>query len=207
MDKNRYWRTDLSSNLVDDLCHAASLSSIVLDDDRKWKWFILSIHCATQSACVCALRGCHSSQVSILSKRSQKHYWAIIHEPQSPPNNIELRLAPFLDLYERVTNPLIMPSPFTAPKSQHQTRDMTLLNTMLRNNFQHFSNDGMSIEISGLPRISKSACEIIEHLAVTRRTMNFRLTDEQHKAIIESLAAVRANMTAVERKFASSLNA
>lgn len=204
MNENNYWRTDLATNLIDDLTQAEWQSSTVLNSDRGWKWFVFAIHCATQSACVCALRGAHSSLLSILDEHSQKRYRKIISGQSTDSKKIELRLALFTQLYKRTIDPSVLPSPFTAPE---YLNDMEILNTTLRNPLQHFSNDSLSVEISGLPRISQSACRIIEHLAVTHRTMNFRLSDEQHQVIDVALRTIRANLVAIEHRFALSSNA
>ncbi len=207
MDEQRYWRTDLTSNLVDDLDHAALLSSLILNDARKLKWFILALHCSTQSAYVCSLRGAHTSLLPLLTKESQKYYRAIIKGKLTSAKTCTLKLASFLDLYERVADPAILPSPSTLPKSARHTFDMQVLNSTLRNTFQHFSDDSLSVEISGLPRITESACEIIEHLAVKFRTMGFRISDAQRASLEQCLGIVRSNAGALPDRISSSSNA
>jgi hypothetical protein len=167
----------------------------------------LSIHCAVQSACVCALRGAHTTSLPILSRESQKVYSAWINGTRESFGKEKLKLASFPELYKRVRNQSVLRNPHTLPSFKNRDLDIDILNEVIRNTFQHFGDDSLSLEISGLPRIARSACEIVEHLAITHRTMNFRLTSEQHKSIVESLGVVRQRMATVDNETSSSSNA
>jgi hypothetical protein len=84
---------------------------------------------------------------------------------------------------------------------------MEVLNKTIRNTFQHFLDDGLSVELSGLPRITRSACDIVEHLALKFRTMGFRLSDYQESSIKKCISTLRANTNAFHHFLPSSSNA
>ena len=193
MEEARYWRTDLTTNLVDDLDHAALLAVLARSDARKVKWFVLAIHCSVQSVLVCSLRGAHTSSLVLLDKKSQSLYRSILHGSPQQERKGAFKLAKFLELYDRVLDPTILPSPSTLPKNSRRDADVKILNTTLRNTFQHFGDDSLSIEVSGMPQILSSCCDVIEHLALKHRTRGFRFSNAQRDAVVTSLQTVRSN--------------
>lgn len=207
MEQPRYWRTDLSTNLVDDLDHAASLAVVAGSDTRKIKWLVLAIHCSVQSALICSLRGAHATSLVLLDKKSQSLYRSIIHGLPSQERKGSLKLAKFLELYNRALDPSVLPPPSTLPENSSRDADIKILNTTLRNTFQHFGDDGLSVEISGLPQILSSSCDIIEHLALKHRTMGFHFSNIQRDSVAISLDTVRSNAAMFRDDWSSSSNA
>lgn len=207
MEQPRFWRTDLSTNLVDDLDHAASLAAVARSDTRKIKWFVLAVHCSVQSALVCSLRGAHTSSLVLLDEKSQSLYRSIIDGPPPEVRKGSLKLAKFLELYKRALNPSVLPSPSTLPENSRRDADIKILNTTLRNAFQHFGDDALSVEMSGLPQVLSSSCDVIEHLALKHRTMGFHLSDTQRNSVATSIETVRSNAAIFFDDWLSSSNA
>jgi hypothetical protein len=70
----------------------------------------------------------------------------------------------------------------------------------LRQDFAHFVPKGLSIEVSGMPRIVRHCCDVIEHLAVRHPTFRHHLSEPRLERIQSALTKLRASMDAWEQQ-------
>jgi hypothetical protein len=191
-------RTDEIDEFIDALQHCAELISTVGIDVRRWKWVILAMHSAVQGVCTCALRGADTAGISVLTKDSGKAVWnwldveSRMETPGPMPNE---RLASMVDLYRRIRKAKFLSEPHRLKATEQMTRDILRLNH-LRNDFIHFVPKGLSLEVSGMPRIITNCCDVIEHLAVTHPTFWHHLDESQTRNIEDALLKLRMAMKA-----------
>ena len=80
---------------------------------------------------------------------------------------------------------------------QQMNADVEKLN-LLRNQFVHFVPKGWSLEISGMPRIVRHCCDVIDHLAVRHPTFEHHLDGNRRRRIKSALLALRDAMDKLE---------
>lgn len=191
-------RTNEIEEFIDVLEHAAWLAGRVGEDVRTWKWLIIALHSALQGACVCALRGHDTAGVSMLTKKSWREvwHWLDVESRKTPgaPKPPE-RLASLKELFARVRDSDLLPAPHTLCASAGAVADIDKLNR-LRNDFIHFVPHGLSLELSGMPRIVGHAAEAIEHLAVAQPSFWHHLRQPDRNRIATALTCLRARLTA-----------
>jgi uncharacterized protein (DUF4415 family) len=163
--------TDEIEEFIGALEHASMIAED-LHEASNWTWLVIALHTALQGACVCALRGAVSVDLSVLDDKSAKAMWHWLDverrkpNPKGPP--VE-RLASLRVLYERVQNPEFLPQPSTLPHDTARDRSVSRL-IDLRNQFMHFVPTGM-------PNIANDVLAAIEHLSVARPSYLRHLTD------------------------------
>ncbi|MGH7799325.1 MAG: hypothetical protein ACREOW_01680 [Thermodesulfobacteriota bacterium] len=127
-----------------------------------WKWVILALHSALYGFAICACAGSNPDSV-----RTKKGY-----------------LIDFDKALELCQNPSWMRM-FIHSKhlrlSSSQGESIRYLRKEFRNNFEHFSPKGWSIELHGMPRIVMDVLDVICFL--TLDTGNFNLTMTQKKKV------------------------
>ena len=198
-EEKNWLRTDEREEFVCALEYCAELTASLKDKTMSWKWLIIALHNALQGACVCALRGKDTTGISVLTKNSGKKMWQwlCVDSRKNPtPSMPEERLAAMTQLYKRASNPKYLPEPHTLPPNSLRGKDVRRLN-QLRNDFIHFVPKGLSLEISGMPRIVGNCCDAIEHLAIKHPTFQHQLTDQQQKRIQTALTNLRKNVEAL----------
>lgn len=67
-----------------------------------------------------------------------------------------------IDLYRRTKR---LPEPHALPPNAKRDRDIRTLNSF-RNTFVHFVPQGVSVEVSGMPRITRHCLDVIAHLSL-----------------------------------------
>lgn len=167
-EREVWLRTNEIEEFIDALEHTARLAGQVNGDVKVWKWLIIALHSALQGACVCALRGHDTAGITVFTKKSWKEVWRwldVESRKNSPPPMPAERPASLKELFVRVRDPQLLPAPHTYSASVDAVADIDKLNR-LRNDFIHFVPRGLSLELSGMPRIVTHAAEAIEHLAV-----------------------------------------
>ena len=191
-------RTDEIEEFIDALEHSAKLAEQLPVDLKNWKWIIISLHSALQGACVCALRGRDTAGVTMLTKKSWKEVWHHLDVESRKNPNAKMpaeRLARLLDLFKRVRDPALLPPPHTLTADNGAIKDIEKLNA-LRNDFIHFVPKGLSLELSGMPRIVRNVTEAIEHLAVSHPTFWHHLDEVLQNRISNALNRLSTGVTA-----------
>jgi hypothetical protein len=154
-EKPEIWlRTDEREEFIGALEHSAELATSVGEGVMRWKWLILTLHNALQGACTCALRGKDSTGMSMLTEKSARAvwHWLDVGSRKNPtPPMPDVRLAPLLDLYKRVKSKKCLEEPYLLSTNDQTDKDVKWLNDQ-RNEFVHFVPQGLSLEVSGMPR-------------------------------------------------------
>jgi len=119
------------------------------NDEYYWKWCIIGLHNTIQAFIVCAISG--TSGTGALKKQSA------IKVLNYNGEFFKAELDYFLNLYEKMKKELKFPS------TEGIDRSVDRLNKY-RNQFIHFKPQGWSLEIAGLPKISKDCISIVEFL-------------------------------------------
>lgn len=129
----------------------------------NWKWAILALHNALQGALVCHLSG--SAQLGALTAKSISEWLSWYGGDRSLPPPKE-RLAETKELFARLSaeNKRYEQAGPIIPVGTDQVRAFQRLHT-LRNDFQHFTPKGWSLEIAGLPEIFLGVLDVIKAIA------------------------------------------
>lgn len=135
--KGVWIRTDEISELIDNLAHLAFLMQAVPNDRSKWKWVIFALHNTMEGLFTCQLRGHDTSGVLILDKSSGKKLWTYLNDRNSGTAFPKERLAPFEELFKRVTSQECLPCENVLTKTEDREFSIKTLN-LLRNKFDHF---------------------------------------------------------------------
>jgi hypothetical protein len=163
---------------------------------RRWKWLILSLHQAVQGTFVCALRGVDTAGINVLTDKSADEMWQWLdvdsHKIPRPAAPLE-RLAPMLVLFKRVKNAKHLQDPQRLRTTTQMNWDIKKLNS-LRNEFSHFVPKSFSVEISGLSRIAKHCCYVIEHLALAHSTFPHHMTGNKNRRLKQAIATLRSTL-------------
>ena len=195
-DDGAWLRTNEIEEFIDALQHCAELASGLALNTRRWKWIIIAIHNALQGACTCALRGIDTAGINIRSTANAKAFFGRLN---LTPEKRKVRpepseyLANLMTLYERIQQVQFIPEPHCLRVTEFMSRDVRQLND-IRNEFIHFMPKGLSLELSGMTRIVRTCCNVIEHLAVNKPTFWHHLDDRRVDQIQESLQKLRMEM-------------
>ncbi len=182
--QNENWlRTNEIEEFVGALEFSAEIICQVNSDITKWKWLILAIHNALQGACVCALRSADTTGISVLDEKCGRRMWHWLdvesRKDQHPPPPKE-KLAPMLKLYTRAQDARYLSVPL--PPNPDRDRDVERLNS-LRNELIHFVPKGLSVELSGMPQIIRSCCNVIMYLILDHTSFAQHLRRAQAERI------------------------
>jgi hypothetical protein len=134
-----------------------------VSDPAQWFLAIADLHRALNSALVAALRGSAGIGAYSLKLRQQ---WLNYFE-QSRTNEIgppaRDRVEPFLDLLSRAQQASVDLQGEPLSLSVQVRKDLEKLNS-LRDDIEHVKPTAWSLEIVGLPRISRAAASALDHL-------------------------------------------
>jgi len=132
-----------------------------------WKWVVLSLHSALYGFAICACKGTNPKNVTYKTKKG-----------------IE-KLISFDDALKHCQDPKRMKMTI---KSNHlvltykQKEAINYLKKVLRNNFEHYTPKGWSIELHGMPEIAMNVLDVIRFLVI--ETGNYmHLSQNQIKKI------------------------
>lgn len=203
-DEGNYLRTDEINEFLDDLNHLEFLLSLTTTDNRKWKWVVLTMHNTMEGLFICHLRGSGTTSVPVLERRIMKAYLEKLNTPTSTEDWPIEKLAPLKELYSRIKNKKFLSTENRLKISADNDWAIKILNH-LRNQFDHFIPSGLSVELSGLPDITRSCCNIIEELAIRRPTMYSRLPNHAD-TIKKHLNSIHAHLETIEESWQKKLN-
>lgn len=181
--------------LVGAVEHAAELALAARYDVTQWKWLILTLHHAMQGACACALRGKDPTGATLLSQASGQaiQRWRGAQRGRRATPMPRQILASLKDLHKRVTDAAYLGDTYALPTTADMQRDIAEL-MKLRNEFVNFIPSGFSLEVSTLPRLVRTCCRTVEHLALDHSTFRRHLSNTQRRRIELALKTLRKAM-------------
>jgi hypothetical protein len=175
----------ISFNERDDVIASTDLLALVAPTLKttptNWKWMILAAHSGLQGALVCAVRD--STATNVLTKKSAEATLAWLENPTG------VHPAPYLDHYPTLSKKYRKKYP-DCSITVRQQKDLKKLHSEFRNQFTHFAPMQWSIEIAGLPRITKAALDLIED-AMQKHQVEIHLTCDMKRHLTENLKAIR----------------
>lgn len=151
-----WMRTDEREDILSSLKLFIDSQKNVVDDDSYWKWSIISLHSAVQSAMAFHLS--FSNDLLVMTQ-TDAEAWLTAHynETAYPVTQMDS----FLNLYKKIkANPILG---YKFEPNGQKGRSIKTLNT-LRNEFIHFMPKGWSIELSGMPSIFRDCLNIVSEL-------------------------------------------
>lgn len=176
----QYLRTGLKKNTIDSLQKALDFLKKTDRNLYYWKWLCIALHNALYGFMICALGKGNWKNIAEWDKKRREY-------------NIN-RLISFSEARKRVQDSKyicgpINATPITLTKSQRFS--IKKLSEGLRNKFEHFLLFGWSIELSGMPSITKDVIDIIEQLAFNTGTVWWEESYEKRiKVMIKEIRKV-----------------
>lgn len=157
----RWLRTDERQEFISSVRMVTTSMAAARHEFEHWKWAVIALHNAMQGAMVMALRGTNNFRV-MPEKLAEKCIEA--HREGKPwPKE---KLDTFPNLYTKVRSDEAM-SFYVHSRALPQDADLDKnieLVLQLRNQFIHFTPQGWSLEISGMPGICESILSAISFL-------------------------------------------
>ena len=186
--KEIWFHTDEKEDAIAAMAMFAESSSRLLDDEKYWKWAVISLHNVFQSVMVIFLR---IGDDFLLMRQEDAEAWLAAHENGEPYP--ETKMDSFMNLYGKMKKTPRGGYKFK-PKGQ-QGSSIKKLN-MFRNQFIHFMPMGWSIEMSGMPSICIDCLDIIKELE--ENFLCVRWSDEEQRKHFNSyLELARENIKKV----------
>ncbi len=189
-----YLRIDEKENAVDSLQKATEFLKNTKNSQLYWKWFIVATHHAVYHFMLLALQNTDLS--GIWKEQPKKGLPKLVDYGLSrkvvDTNNSENQLVNFTEAFMRIQKPdrmgrYVNTKPFVADTKHKEAA--TYLNTILRDNFVHFSPKGWSIEISFIIEAVSPMLEVVEFLVLNSGRL---FMDEQQRNSIQSdIAQIR----------------
>lgn len=125
----------------------------ITEDLYYWKWAIIALHNAVQAFIICAISG--TAGLGAIKERIVAQ-WLKAYETGGG-SYPDLKLDWFPELYNRMKEQLNFTSPLGVDES------VDCLNNF-RNKFVHFTPQGWSLEVNGLPEIAARCLEVVKFL-------------------------------------------
>ena len=169
MDESARWiRTNEAEDVAASLRHALRCREFVLLDSQAWKWLALALHSALQGACVCRLVTT-ASPVGAVAERNAAEWLEYFEKSSTEPNMTTPRtyLLSLPELLKAARKPGSAgdgsgESGITVADDEVQW--LTRFHNEIRNQFVHFEPRGWSLDISGIPELSKVIVKIIRDI-------------------------------------------
>jgi hypothetical protein len=180
--------TDEKEDAIAAMAMFAESSVRLLDDDKYWKWAIISLHNVFQSVMVIFLS---VGDDFLVMRQEDAEAWLAAHENGAPYP--ETKMDSFMNLYGKLKKTARDSYKFK-PRGQ-QGASIKKLNKF-RNQFIHFMPMGWSIEMSGMPSICKDCLDIIKELEENFLCIRWD-DDEQRKHFNRFFEQARENVVKV----------
>ncbi len=168
--RGSYLRLTEETNALDYLQKTYDYICKVDADVFAWKWVIIALHGALYGFAICACAGSNPDYVAPVTKKGK--------------NKGERHLISLNKALELCQNPRWMRM-FVHSKylqlSEQQKESIKWLKDEFRNEFEHFSPKGWSIELHGMPQIIIDVLDVVRFLALD--TGNFFFTPSQRKKV------------------------
>ena len=178
-----YLRIDEKENAIDSLQKATEFLKNTKNDQLYWKWFIVAIHHAVYHFMLLALQ---NSDQSGIWKEPKKLVDYGLSRKVVDTEDSKNKLVTFLEAFDRIQEEdrmsgYVNAKPFIADTKHKEAA--TRLNTILRNNFAHFSPKGWSVEILFIIEAVSPMLEVIEFLVLKSGRL---FMDEQQRKVVQS---------------------
>ncbi|RYE50813.1 MAG: hypothetical protein EOP21_02930 [Hyphomicrobiales bacterium] len=161
-------RTDEARDVAGSIRHVILVSKFVEEDPLTWKWVVLALHSALQGACVCHLTKT-AAPVGAVTRRNAvewlEYFESSRTNPEAKPPKTHLMGLP--DLLKTVRRPHSAGGPgddVDVTISDSELGWLVRFHDGIRNQFVHFEPIGWSIEVSGIPKLTRLAARIIESI-------------------------------------------
>ncbi|NJR31504.1 hypothetical protein HC762_01945 [bacterium] len=181
MQHENWLSVDEATDVLGSLRHCLRCRDIVQDDKLAWKWFMLALHSALQGACVCHLTTT-AQPVGPLTKRNTEEWlaWFDCKNTGPAPKVYLLALPDLLKKVRKENSAGDGSNSFHVRISDQDLAWLTSFHEILRNQFVHFEPMGWSVELSGLPGLSRLVARIIGD--ISKCGWGFRHLNEEQKA-------------------------
>jgi len=158
-------QTDEGEDVAGSIRHVLRASQLVGHDPQAWKWVALALHSALQGACVCHLTTT-APPVGAITEQNVVEWLAYFKEqrtdPKAKPPKTYLMTLP--NLLKAVRKPYSAGDGSNAAGIAISDPELSWLRRFhenIRNQFVHFAPMGWSIEVSGIPEITRLTTRII----------------------------------------------
>jgi hypothetical protein len=177
-------RTDEKENAVDSLEMTAELLRRMKDTNTKslWKWISISLFNALYGFCICAIQGTNPDRVREIDKRTGQFKDKLISFPEALKRTQEHGWMHQFTQSQTLT------------LTTDQKQNIEKLRKDIRNNFEHFTPKGWSIEISGMPEIVSDAIDVIEFLTLSSGNPLWDIDSKQEQRIRDAIGKIRSSI-------------
>lgn len=177
-------RTDEKENAVDSLEMTAELLKRMKDTNTKslWKWISISLFNALYGFCICAIQGTNPDRVKEIDKTTRQY---------------KDKLISFQEALKRTQKHGWMHQFMhsqTLTLTTDQKQNIEKLRKDIRNNFEHFTPKGWSIEISGMPKTVSDTIDVIEFLALSSGNPLWDTDSKQEQRIRDAIGKIRSSI-------------
>ncbi len=163
----KYLRFTEETNALDYLIRAGQFIKETENDLLAWKWVVIALHGSLYGFAICACKGTNPDNVMFGTKKGHEKLISFDKALQLCQDHNRIKM-------------LIHSQPLVLTDSQMNS--IRLLKKELRNNFEHYSPKGWSIEVHGLPQIAIDTLVVIKFLATETYT-HVNLNQSQIKKI------------------------
>jgi hypothetical protein len=167
-EEGRWVRTDEAEDVAASVRHALRCFDLIEEDVQAWKWMTLALHSALQGACVCHLVT-SASPVGAVTERNAgewlKYFEALRADPKARAPQTYIMALP--DLLKAVRMPRSAGDRSNELGVQITDRELRWLKRFhqgVRNQFVHFEPMGWSLEVSGVPDLTRLITRIIDDM-------------------------------------------
>jgi hypothetical protein len=164
----KWVRTDEAEDVAGSIRHAIRAVQFVEQDPQAWKWLVLALHSALQGACVCHLTTT-AAPLGGVSRRNAKE-WLKYFEDQrvnanaKQPKTFLMCLPDLLKAVRKPDSAGDRSDGSGVEISDSELDWLTSFHKIIRNQFTHFEPMVWSIEVSGIPEITKLIARIIKDI-------------------------------------------
>jgi hypothetical protein len=151
-----------------------------------WKWVILGMQNALQSAMVLALAGTDGCGALKLNSQKKNREWLQNLTPVRP----RMEMENFDTLLAWIQEAKLLEGPVPLLSEEDRT-NLKRIN-QLRRRFAHYNPTGWGIEVQYMLNIMPAAIDLFEHLTTTQGRPNMHFTADQNRRMRRSLAEIRA---------------
>lgn len=157
--------TDEAEDVAGSLRQIIRMVNYLGDDAQAWKWVVIALHSALQGACVCHLTTTAAPLGAVNKKNAAEwiHYFedSRTNPKAERPKTYLMNLPELLKATSQPNSAGGGGSNAGVTISQSELDWLKRFHNNIRNQFTHFEPMGWSIEVSGIPQISKLAARII----------------------------------------------
>lgn len=158
-------RADEAQDVTGSIRHTLATIRLIEQDPLAWKWVVIALHSALQGACVCHLVTT-AAPVGAVKEHNAEQWLAYFEASRADPNARPPKtyLMELPELLKAVRKPHSAGDRSNATGVLISDSEFYLLrrfHTDFRNQFVHFEPMGWSIEVSGIPEITKLIVRII----------------------------------------------